>query len=340
MFDWQRFMERHNLDFTERGPSTAKGNLYVKCPFCGEADQGRHMGVSLSGRGWGCWKDARHRGKAPHRLIQALLGCSAQEAARLAGAKGRGLLGPDMGFLGAVWGALGGIGTDGGERPLLRLPEAFRPLSDSPGPHAEYLRGRGWGRGQIKALAARYNLRAPMGGGWGYRVVLPVLDMESRLVTWTGRAIHPDAQPKYKTLTSDPEKAGTGPLAEGAITDYLLSLPELKQGGSFLVCCEGPFDAMNLSLYTKEFGAEVTCLFGKVVSFAQMDLLAVLRPLYKSVFLLLDPDAAMGALRIASQLAYLGVVPIYSEGEWDPGELPDKEARKMLEKMARATGKR
>src|SRR4051812_24179027 len=88
-FDWKSFLDNYAIESIDRGPGTAKGNVYVRCPFCAVSnDPFLRMGISMRGRGWGCWRDTSHRGKAPHRLVQALLGCTVQEAARIVGDSG------------------------------------------------------------------------------------------------------------------------------------------------------------------------------------------------------------------------------------------------------------
>ena len=54
MFDWISFLDKHGIEYSTRGPSTSRGNVYVHCSFCGQADQGKHLGISLEGKG--VWK--------------------------------------------------------------------------------------------------------------------------------------------------------------------------------------------------------------------------------------------------------------------------------------------
>src|SRR6185436_20537355 len=83
--DWRAFFRRHNIDYVTSGPNASKGRLQIKCPFCGQDDPSEHMGVSIRGKGWSCWRNAGHRGVSSERLIQALLRCSSEEAKRLIG---------------------------------------------------------------------------------------------------------------------------------------------------------------------------------------------------------------------------------------------------------------
>src|SRR4051812_26553261 len=85
MFDWVTFLNRRGIEYTDRGSSATAGNLAIHCVFCGAADPGTHLAISLHGRGWRCWRNKAHSGRSPVRLIQALLGCTWVEAERLAG---------------------------------------------------------------------------------------------------------------------------------------------------------------------------------------------------------------------------------------------------------------
>lgn len=333
-FDWQRFLTSHRIEYFDRGPSTAKNNIYVRCPFCGGADGGHHMGIHLEGKGWGCWKNSAHRGKAPQRLIQALIGCSWMEAARLAGKAPNGLEFGGAGILEAVQDALGVVEAGEVEAPPLRMPKEFKGLDANYRAGLacwDYLRRRGFTDREVTRIADHFDLRYAQTGDWIYRVIIPIRDESKRLLSWTGRAINADAKARYKTLSLDPEAE---PRALIATSDLFLDLPRLFSGGKFLVICEGPFDAIRLAHPAMERDGQATCLFGKTVSASQLDYIARLRPAFDHVFLLLDSDAAFDALRIVSDLTMLGVIPVFMRGAKDPAEMPRSEMEMLLDKMA------
>lgn len=331
-FDWQTFLDRHGIEYKAQ-----KKDLYIHCPFCGSADSGQHMGISVVGKGWGCWRHQTHRGKAPQRLVQALIGCSWAEAQRIAqGGAGAALQGLG-GFMGAVEGALGvEAPTATGNKPLF-VPNQFKPLypiTAASRPFTEYLQERGFTKEEIATLAQQYQLRYVLGGDWSYRLIIPVEGDTGGWYTWTGRAITAHAKLRYKTLTADPDKAGAGaPVARGPITNCLLGYPALTKGGRVLVVAEGPFDAMRLSLVASEYHTQATCLFGKAISNAQIELLARLRPYYNNIVLLLDPDAALDALSLQTRVAPLGVVSHLLPGDEDPGEMSISALRSLLRQL-------
>lgn len=336
-FDWEAFLEKEGIEYKTRGPSTSRGNLYVHCPFCGDADQGQHMGISVEGKGWGCWKQQAHRGIAPQRLVQALLKCSWGEAAKIVGKR----------VGGTLWGSPDALGQmlagftkpeEAEPPPPLELMDSFKPLHYSaPRAFVEYMLDRGLTKTELEAAAGHFSLHYALTGPYAYRVIFPVYESDRTLATWTGRAIG-DAEIRYKTLSyREPGRPPLyGPEAHGPISNYLLDLPSLDAGGDFLAITEGPFDALNLWTHWPADGAgKVTCLFGKAISPAQLDRLAELRDRYRRVYLVLDPEANFDLLQATSMLSAVGVEPFYLQGESDPGDMSPAEASQLFRALAR-----
>lgn len=333
-FDWQAFVERQGIEYATKGPSTAKNNIYIRCPFCGSSAEGRKMGISLDGKGWGCWRNQGHRGKNPTRLVQAVLGCSWREAAEITGARTNA---PALVTLGdRVRAALGAQAPEQ-EKRLLKLPKEFRKLSGS-GPHYNYMReDRGFSKAEVEELSADFDLHYCLGRGgheWSWRLIVPVCDAFGDLATWTGRALG-DARIRYRSLTNDPEGLRPGdPLALGPISDYFLDMRYIAKGGTFLVIVEGPFDCFRAYLEADAFGAKATCLFGKSMSPAQLDYLCEIRPRFDAVFLMLDPEAFGSGLRLTSMLRALDVTRYDLPGENDPGDMSNDQMRRIFADMA------
>ena len=336
-FDWQNFLDKHGVEYADRGPSTAKGNLYIACPFCGQADQGKHMGVSLHGRGWGCWREQTHRGHNPVRLVQALLRCDWAEANALVGGTRR--LTAD--FAATVRAKLGTVESEDTIRKL-EMPKSFRPLMISNNPHTAYLRDRGFDTEDIKDLVPQFDLRACLTQDreWNYRLIFPVRSADGDLLTWTGRSV--GASPiRYKSLTTSSEKTDEQ-TALCPISDCFLGETHIKkihQGktNDLLLISEGPFDCLKLFLGTLCFeGLSIfsTCLFGKAISPAQIDKLAMLRSKYYEIVLLLDPDATTSAMRMVSQLRPLNIKQFTLAGKKDPGDMNAREVDDLLKRVA------
>src|SRR6266436_4570111 len=77
---WEKFLTDYNIEFVTHGPNTKRGEVSVKCPWCGDDDPSQHLGISLEREAWGCHRNAQHRGKAPAWLIKALIDCTSTQA--------------------------------------------------------------------------------------------------------------------------------------------------------------------------------------------------------------------------------------------------------------------
>src|SRR5271157_5295521 len=84
-FDWVSFLETNQIPYVTSGPSVTKSHVACHCPWCGVDDPSEHLSISLIGQGFRCWRQPLHSGKNPAKLIQALLGCSWEQANNLAG---------------------------------------------------------------------------------------------------------------------------------------------------------------------------------------------------------------------------------------------------------------
>lgn len=307
MFDWERFFKQNRIDYVERGANVSQGNLNIRCPWCGQADESHHLGVSLSGRGWGCWRQKAHRGRKPHRLIQALTGCTYAEAEAMIG-EDLVQLEPDAGFGARIASLLGPTQAPNSARPRLEFLPHMRPISrvGFGSLFLNYLKDRDYTTEEALWLAKTYGLRYTTMGAFRYRIIIPVM-MPDGLATWTGRTVQASELIRYKTLSANPKKAEEQnlPVARLSITDTLWNYADLlEHPGHTLVAGEGPFDGMRLDFLGRP-EIRGTALFGKNLSEAQVALLDRLAPRYERRVILLDADASLDLLSVQSRLEYL-----------------------------------
>lgn len=331
-FDWIAFLEANHIKYVTTGPNVSRGNIAVHCPLCGAADKSEHMSISLNGKGWRCFRNRdEHKGKNPTRLVAALLNVSIDRARSIVGDA---VFIPDD-FMGAVMGKL--TPHVGVSKPhTLKLPIEFKPLhTDKPSVKAfkNYLTGptRQFTPNQVRRFTKDYDMyyatRGPMKG----RVVFTVY-FNHKLVTWTGRTIYPQVDLRYKTLSADPEVEQYPAL--GPINDYLLWYDDLnnrKHDSDTLVLCEGPFDALKVSVLGAKHGIDATCFFTASPSTRQIDLLHDLMPQYSRRFLLLDRGTLSTALRVQGGLHALKVPYLTLPANVkDPGVLDERGLLKIL----------
>lgn len=316
MFDWPSFLQQNNVYFATSGPNVSRGNCVIHCPWCGNADDSQHLVINLNGQGFKCWRDRSHAGKNPARLIQALLNCSWEQAATIAG-QGKAL--PND-FMNKVKSSL--VKQEIKQKVNdLQLPKEFKSFSSLPSckPYLRYIEDRGFKLEYTKPYDVYYASQGLYKG----RVIFAVYDKEGCLTGWTGRTIYDQEMIRYKTLTHDLEKAqerGEVP-APNPISHHLLFYDRIVDSGvDTIVLCEGPFDAWRVNVLGELHNIVATCFFTSSLSVQQLNLLHELLPNFVNRYLLLDENTFSKAGRIKSDLISLGVqVKRLPQGIKDPG---------------------
>jgi hypothetical protein len=314
--DWLQFFEQHNIHYRTSGLNVGRNASVIKCVWCGAADEGEHLVVSLEGKGFKCWR-CKNSGKNPAKLIQALLACSWDQANSIAGnAK---TLPND--FMLKVKSMLNKPEI---VQPInkLKLPQEFKQFSRLPSCkiYLDYINSRGFA---IKD-AEDYEVRYASQGLYKGRVIFTV-QFEGKLVGWTGRTVYSSDPARYKTLSHDIEKAkDNGEIAAPApISDYLLWYDRLvNTNANTIVLVEGPFDAWKVNVLGKYLGVVSTCFFTSTMSKQQMNLLHEVLPKFENRFVLLDQNTFTKAAKISRDLSTLNVqvkrLPVEVK---DPGEI-------------------
>ena len=306
--DWVALLDDHHIPYVTRGPNTKKGEVSVKCPYCGEDDPSEHLGINLTAENWGCHRSAEHRGHSPSRLIAALLGCSSAQAKLIAAQYSK----ADPETFDQAVAVLTGI-----SEPLkaakghseLTLPDDFRAIKRK-GTTARfwnYLESRGFD--DVADLCFQYDLKCALTGDYKDRIIIPFYE-RNKLIGWTGRAIQtPINAPRYLS-------------SSGAVKHTVFNADALRDGGKLLFIVEGPFDALKLDYYGEPSGARATCVFGTSMSIDQLGLLSRLRHRFKKVVILFDTDAIEASFSAVDWLhASNVVVGQLPDGVKDPGEL-------------------
>lgn len=320
-FDLAQFVIRRGIDHVTRGPNVARGHINIKCPFCGD-DPSHHLGIQVKGGAWGCWRDRRHRGKDPRRLVQALLRCSLDEADRIV-VDGSDLL---------------AVGVDGLTEQLKALdaeprrvvskrvvwPDGVYPVDEQPNAKRArvYLEERGFLAGDVLAVANHYGLRVGVSGEWRGRLLVPVVD-RGRLIGWTGRAMG-KAEIKYRAHPGG-----------DTIKRYLLNADAARlPGAEVLVVVEGPLDTIKLDWYGRGCGVVVVGLMGASWTPTQTAALVALGGSFRRVVVLLDPDADVQALDLQSRLRSVRAVVHRLDVAPDPGALTPGQARRLAHQLS------
>jgi hypothetical protein len=325
------------VPFIEKGANVKRGEINIRCPFCGSADPSFHMGISEETGWYSCWRNrSQHSGKSPLRLLMKLLRVPYGRAREIAG------LGDDYvdpeGFDAMAARVMGRDKATGRReevrRRTLDLDPSFRPIGPHgrTGPHWDYLLGRGFADGDIEALGRLYGVCAG-GGSFAGRVVLPYYQ-DGHLVTWTARAIGRSSA-RYLDLSRD--ESILAPKETLYNHDAILEGPAV--GGGVLVMNEGPFDALKLDFYGRAFGVRAVAFSTNSVTEAQAYLLQGAIGVFARLVVMLDQNASglgvVDSMRMKQALSFLpdlGVVEV-PYGAKDGAELTRAEVAAFAQSL-------
>jgi hypothetical protein len=326
MSDIKQIFDEHHVHYVTSGPNTARGNINIKCPFCGHDDPSEHMGINLDTGQWGCWRDSRHRGGNLPYLLSKVLSCSREHAQTILG---RGSESTTMTLNKIVKEGFNNIDKEKKRENRLRMPDEFLPITRNKFclRFVNYLIGRGF-RHNALDVSSKYGLKYALSGEWKNRIVIP-LYYHKKLVSWTGRSILAKSLLRYKTLTIDrkiAEKIGTNPALKST-TSFVFNYDDLMStGGLALFVCEGPFDAIKLDYYGEKYKFRATCLFTSSISKTQVADISSLFSNFEFIFIIGDKNAEFKAMKIKSDLSHLNsevlFLPPYAE---DPASLTPEE---------------
>ena len=334
-FSWLAFLREHHLEFVSEGAHSAKGNVHIKCPWCGEEDRSEHMGLSLNERQpyYACWRNAAHRGRNPARLVATLLGCSWEEAQSVVARD-------DTSAIDLYEAAVTRILTPpllsaSKETSSLPMPDDFYPLATprpGRGKFLDYLVSRGFD--EVERLAEYYDLRYCRFGYFAQRIIVPIFH-ERQLVAWTGRAIGAAVR-RYINLSEDADTARKQGFVSPAVLgmgSVVFNYDRAAEGGRTLIICEGPFDALKLDWFAPE-GDTAVAVFGMPKQ-AQVSLLLRLAKKFERTRVALDAAALSNSLRLWwNELGILGNAVRWLDmppGVKDPGAMDGAAVAEFLD---------
>jgi hypothetical protein len=327
--NWVRLLEQHSIEYVDKGKSTAKGNVYVHCPFCGNADPSHHMGISLAGSGWGCWRNSAHRGRSPVRLLMALLRVSYAQARDMAGLDDS-YVDPDgyESIKHNLFQKSVQVITEQSEKELELSPD-FIDISDKKLRTAKFHQylseTRGFHPAHISELCKHYGLKAAVSGKYKDRIIVPYF-VERKLVSWTGRAISGSSL-RYMDLSK--EESITPPKLT------LYNFNATRRPNKILLVCEGPFDALKLDFYGQKFGVRTVAISTNSITDEQTYLLEECCGNFDRVLMVMDNGNSVGIVNSMklkeklSQIHNIGFTMVPEQFK-DGGEMPPKEVETFI----------
>lgn len=303
-FDWLRLFAERRIPFVERGANVKRGEVNIRCPFCGSADPSQHMGIELETGWYSCWRNRKqHSGKSPVRLIMRLLDVPYGMAREIAGLS-RDEVDPE-GFDAVAARLLGRAGREPAavKRERLQLDPGFRVIDGAARTraHRDYLaRARGFDQpDDVYHLGRLYGVCAGVSDLWAGRVILPYWQ-DGELVTWTGRAVGDSRLARYRDLSRDESIV--------APKETLYNHDAILEGGRLLAVVEGPMDALKLDYYGRRGGLRAVGLSTNSATEEQAWLLQAAASRFSRCFLMMDEGDPLGivdSLRVARGLSFL-----------------------------------
>lgn len=255
MTDWKQLLDELGVTNWDAGKNVAPGNINIRCPFCD--DHSNHGGFSVARGTYSCW---RCKGGAPVVALSRAANIPIETARKYIARYTRGKPAPTA-------------------REVMKRAEAESikiPGTTTCYPyHRKYLEGRNFDPADLEF---RHGIRYTLQERWGkkqvdvgYRIVIPVYDLDGRVVAWQARAINDEVQqPRYLF-----------PDVSECVMHYKHTLygAEACTARDSIVVCEGIFDQWRL-------GPGSVATYGTSLTREQVALLSR----WRRVFFLFDPE--------------------------------------------------
>lgn len=297
MLDFIRLCREKNIPYiTEGHHHCHEGWVQTHCPFCTDGTYGYHLGFSITGGNFNCWRCGSH---SPYKYLTFIFknqNVSIKQIYRQYSTK---TASPTI--------KVAKVRKRKAKQPPNMLP--FIPRM-----HMNYLNKRGF---NYKKLEKEWNLGGTenLSGRWNWRIIAPIRNKDNNIVAYAGRALHPDVRPRWKfskneNMVEDPKKMIYG----------IEKIPNNR-----VVIVEGVSDVWRL-------GPGSVATFGIDWKEEQA---AILKN-YHYRFIMFDPEpqAQKQAKKLANWLApFPGETELLVDLKTDPGDMEQKVADKIMEEL-------
>ncbi len=302
--DWHGLLGHLRIEWQDRGANTSRGNVNIHCPWCAERDPSHHLSISEEREAYYCYRDRRHRGRSFLYLLNAL-GVDRVNGVHLLSEyhASRRILKvekPKESNLQAAWNQFINAHERQSILDYLEAREFINPAR----------------------LCRRYDLRYAENGLWAQRLLIPLHD-EGQVVSWTGRAIRPGLEPRYRMAKND--------------NPGLVYCPRTPQETVLIV--EGPIDALKIAAAMEGTGISSIALITNSINGGKALRIQQIAESCSRVYVVLDRGMeAFHARTIAAALALPGKQRYISRlelpsGVKDPGEMSIEGVRTWLKQI-------
>jgi hypothetical protein len=236
-FDWEYVLRELGVDYTTKGKNVGRGEINIKCPWCGPNDPSHHLGIGISSKtkqsAWRCWRNKTHSGHSTSYLLTKLVGRQ-----RTLGVLRK------YGLESANVRQAAPRAAEGDNEPAARpcefkLPAGvYRFDSQFDFAHHRYLLARGFRGIDVAAIAEQFQLCVGRHGEYAGRLVIPYL-VGNVAVHFTARAIAA-SHLRFKASPND--------LAVFDPKELVYNSDAIENPAGVLLV-EGPLDAIKASVY-------------------------------------------------------------------------------------------
>ena len=328
--DVKEFLISNNIEYVETGSNVAKGNINIKCPFCGNADPSQHMGINLKRGVWGCWRDGRHRGGNFVYLAHILTGLKYSEVSRMFEIN---YYQEDLSWqwneaIQFLYGSADMTIKKVQHIRSLLFPKEFRKINNIgiTSRFYNYIYGRGFKKHHTARVINDYDLKGCLIGDYKNRIIIPVY-LESKLVSWTARHIG-DSVLRYKSISNE--------RAAYPIKSSLYNYDKAISGGDILFIVEGPFDVLKIDYFGIPYLCRAVGLFNMNIDGDQLYWLSNLASLFKYCVVLLDRGELGNSLGLYNELKPIfngNIQTVELSFLEDPGSLTERQFPKLIEQI-------
>lgn len=299
-FDAIRFCKDHHIVYSTEGKNVRPGWVHMRCPFCD--DRSNHLGINPDDGSVACW---RCKAGSLASTIAKVLSLPFQEAVRVV-----------EDYQGASYNRKSQIANR-----VRRTTSMEIPGDDLTAPMRKYLTGRGF---DPDYLVKEYGIKGLTHGGiwegidFSYRIVIPVMDLNGRVVSFQARDYTGKQELRWKNC----------PLEKSIIDPKETLYGSHLANRNRVVVVEGIFDMWRM-------GPGFVCSFGTSMKESQLRSLSN----WKEVTFMFDPgeiEAQEHAKEYAKLLASIGIKTSVVEADMgknpdgsfkDPAEFSEEEAR-------------
>lgn len=311
--DWRSLFSEIHVEWRDRGANCKRGNVNISCPLCGN-DPSFHLAISENTGAFYCYRNPNnHSGRNATYVLQKLR-MSRDEAERLIRHYRSGDDGP--------------LPVSTVKRDQTDVTTAWRkfPSATESREAVRYLEKRGF---DPDTTIARFDLRVAHAGKWSGRILIPYYDPQGNVLTWNGRSLWPDLEPKYKALVQEHSQGYV------YVPDYEL------QGKQVLVLVEGPFDALKIAAATRISPYLPVALCGKQLNAQKLLRLRAFAQHLDALLLVTDSDVnAIESYQFLAELAPVLRMRYAMRGKLpddykDPGEMPLEGIKTWLDSVSK-----